>query len=335
VLLAMAACVIEIFLLYSGYIINCLYLVDFSEAPAFVIGPAFYLMIVSLIRGKVSWKYYLHFISPVVYLLLQLPFLLTPEDVKYNAWIDAYHPGLPLREMDVDYGSARFWLTEHHAELVLVSLFVYIVLGTIETVNAFKRKNESFLNPINPVLQKLRLGVVQMILVTVGILIVKIFKDDDTGDHFFATYISVAVYFMSFRVVRNSLFFKQTTLAEPVKYKSSGIVPEVRDQLLTKLHVHMKEKKPFLQTDFSLPDLAQQLGTSVHALSQVINESLGKNFFEMVAEYRVDESKQLLKDQPNIKVEQIAEQVGYNSKSSFNTAFKKLTGKTPSEFRAS
>jgi AraC-like DNA-binding protein len=54
----------------------------------------------------------------------------------------------------------------------------------------------------------------------------------------------------------------------------------------------------------------------------------------MVAEYRVTEAKKLLKDRPNIKVEEIAEQVGYNSKSSFNTVFKKLTGSTPSEFRA-
>ena len=57
-------------------------------------------------------------------------------------------------------------------------------------------------------------------------------------------------------------------------------------------------------------------------------------FFEMVAEYRVSEAKSLLRDHPNIKVEEIAEQVGYNSKSSFNTAFKKLTGTTPSEFQS-
>jgi AraC-like DNA-binding protein len=53
----------------------------------------------------------------------------------------------------------------------------------------------------------------------------------------------------------------------------------------------------------------------------------------MTAEYRVEEAKKLLKEKQNIKVEEIAEQVGYNSKSSFNTAFKKITGLTPSEFR--
>ncbi|MDL5049165.1 helix-turn-helix domain-containing protein [Oscillatoria amoena NRMC-F 0135] len=52
-----------------------------------------------------------------------------------------------------------------------------------------------------------------------------------------------------------------------------------------------------------------------------------------MAFYRVEEAKRLLKEQMNIKVEEIAGQVGYNSKSSFNTAFKKITGITPSEFR--
>ena len=95
----------------------------------------------------------------------------------------------------------------------------------------------------------------------------------------------------------------------------------------------MTAQKPFLKPNFSLPDLADQMKVSVHQLSQVINDGLGKSFFEMTAEYRIEEAKILLKEKANIKVEEIAEEVGYNSKSSFNTAFKKLTGMTPSEWR--
>ena len=83
-----------------------------------------------------------------------------------------------------------------------------------------------------------------------------------------------------------------------------------------------------------MPDLADHLKTTVHMLSQVINEGLNKTFFEMTAQYRIEEAKRLLKEKPNIKVEEIAEEVGYNSKSSFNTTFKKLTGQTPSEWRS-
>ncbi|HRJ31560.1 MAG TPA: helix-turn-helix domain-containing protein, partial [Cyclobacteriaceae bacterium] len=103
--------------------------------------------------------------------------------------------------------------------------------------------------------------------------------------------------------------------------------------LLTKLKKIMVDEKPYLRSDFSQPDLAKACGISVHQVSQVINDGLGKNFFEWVAGYRVEEAKKLLIDRPNIKVEEIAEQVGYNSKSSFNTVFKKITGNTPSEYR--
>ena len=153
------------------------------------------------------------------------------------------------------------------------------------------------------------------------------------GDHLFAAYITIAIYIISFQVIRQSGFFKQSSLSEQQKYKSSSITPEQQLHLLSRLKEIMTAQKPFLKPNFSLPDLADQMKVSVHQLSQVINDGLGKSFFEMTAEYRIEEAKILLKEKANIKVEEIAEEVGYNSKSSFNTAFKKLTGMTPREWR--
>lgn len=332
-LLSIVACITEIFLMYTGYIVHCLFLVDFSEAFALAIGPFLYLLVVSLTKGKISWKNYLHLAFPVIYFFLQLPFLVLPEDAKYNAWIGSYHPGWELRPFDYSYDPRLFWVTDHCTEISLLSLGLYSILSLIEIFNAFKIKKESFWRPKNGVLKFLRWECFQIVLATVGILIVKLFHQHDTGDHLFAAYITIAIYLTSFRIISHSGFFKKAALTEVQKYKNSGN-GELQVELLNKLNHLMVHQKPFLKTDFSLPDLAQQLGTTVHILSQTINEGLGKSFFEMVAEYRVGEAKKLLKDQPNIKVEEIAEQVGYNSKSSFNTVFKKLTGSTPSEFRS-
>src|SRR5262245_52948124 len=96
-LLSITLCLVEIFLMYTGYIVNCLYLVDFSEPVAFVIGPSFYLLVMSLINGRVSKSSYWHFAFAGIYLLLLLPFFFLPEDVKYNSWIGAYKPGPPYR----------------------------------------------------------------------------------------------------------------------------------------------------------------------------------------------------------------------------------------------
>lgn len=180
----------------------------------------------------------------------------------------------------------------------------------------------------------LRGGLIQIVAIFFLIILVKIFNKNDTGDHLFAAYLTIPIYLTSFQVIRQSGFFRRANLTEQTKYKSSTLTGEQQNIILEKLKHILGTEKPFLQSDFSLPQLAERLKLSVHTLSQVINDGLGKSFFEMMAEYRVEEAKHLLKDQPNIKIEEIAEQVGYNSKSSFNTAFKKITCKTPSEFRS-
>lgn len=333
-LLCMAACLTEIFLMYSGYIIHCLYLVDFSETFGVAIGPCFYLLVLSLVNNSFDRKHYLHLVFPVVYFFLQLPFLVLPEDAKYNAWIGTYHPDWEFRPFEYSYDPRLFWITDNCTEITIASLILYSTLGVIEILKAFKKKKESFWRPTNPVLKILRWEVFQVVTATLGILAVKLFYKEDTGDHLFAAYITVTIYVGSIRIMRDSGFFRQSSLAEPQKYKTSALTPEGQKGLMEKLRKVMAETKPYVKPDFSLPELARMLGTSVHTLSQVINEGLGKSFFEMTAEYRIEEAKQLLISQPNIKVEEIAEQVGYNSKSSFNTSFKKIAGKTPSEYRA-
>jgi len=332
-LLALAGCILEIFLMYTGYIIHCLYLVDFSEPLAMAIGPLFFLMLVSMIHGSIKKKQYWHLAFPIAYIFLELPFLLAPENEKYNSWIYSYHPGLPYRDVVMSYDPRWLWITDHATETTLISLGLYGMLSLMIVIQAFRRKKESYWKPMHPTLKSLRSGALKIISASVLILIIKLFNENDTGDHILAAYISLTIYFTSFGVINHSGFFRKASLDDPTKYKNSTVTPDQQIFLLEKLKTYMNTK-PFLRPDFSLPDLAHQLNTSVHTLSQVINEGLKKSFFEMLAEYRVEEAKLLLKDKPNIKVEEIAEQVGYNSKSSFNTAFKKITGKTPSEFRA-
>jgi AraC-like DNA-binding protein len=81
--------------------------------------------------------------------------------------------------------------------------------------------------------------------------------------------------------------------------------------------------------------LSGQLSVPVKVLSQVINESLGQNFFDFVNTYRVEEAKKLLTDarNPKITVLEVMYQAGFNSKSSFNTAFKKIALTTPSAYK--
>jgi AraC-like DNA-binding protein len=333
-LLTMVACLLEVLLMYTGYIQHMLHLVDFSEAPAFLIGPALYLMVVSLIHGVPGKRPYLHFIFPVVYLLLQMPFLLQPENEKYNAYISSYHPGLPYRKVHHAFDPRPFWVTDNHSATLLISLFLYGILVVVEVIKAFRQKRESLLHTQNPVLRKVRAGILHLALVFGIILLVKLIYRADTGDHLSAAFLSLTAYFTSFNIIRQSGFFSHAGLAEAPRYKNSSVTPATQKELLEKLTRLMAEKKPFLNNDFSLPGLAQALHASVHAVSQAVNEGLGKSFSELTAEYRIEEARRLLKEMPHIKVEEIGLLVGYNSKSAFNTAFKKITQRTPSEYRS-
>jgi YesN/AraC family two-component response regulator len=108
-------------------------------------------------------------------------------------------------------------------------------------------------------------------------------------------------------------------------------------KILDNIILELEVKQYFSDNLASLSDLAKKIGESPHHVSQVINEKLNISFFELIASYRVEEAKRILSDDKKNKltVEEISEMVGYNSKTAFNNAFKKLTGKTPSEFRKS
>lgn len=334
-LLSISLCLLEIFLMYTGYIIHALYLVDFSEPFALLIGPLLYFFVLALSQNSVTKKTIAaHLAFPVLYTIALIPFLAAPTEVKYNAWINAFHPDWPMKAWEVSYDPWMFVITEWHTEVVLVSLVLYVSLSGIAIVQAFRKKGESFWKPVNLSLKMLRdqtLGLSSFIVILV---VVKLLNKNDTGDHVLAAFGSLLIYANSISVINRSGFFKQATLDEQVKYKSSSLPDDGQlQQHIIKLKQIMEAQKPFLKPSFSLPELAQLMNLSVHSVSQIVNDKLGKSFFEMTAEYRIEEAKKLLVNQPNIKIEEIAEQVGYNSKSSFNTAFKKITGKTPSEFR--
>ncbi|MFI5155797.1 MAG: helix-turn-helix domain-containing protein [Chitinophagales bacterium] len=119
------------------------------------------------------------------------------------------------------------------------------------------------------------------------------------------------------------------------KYPGSAISEEDRKRMLENLNLHMRTRKPYLEPELSLEQLSAQIFLKPKILSQLINESLGQNFFDFVNHYRIEEAKRLLTNPTDKKITilEVLYEVGFNSKSSFNTLFKKYTGLTPSEFK--
>jgi AraC-like DNA-binding protein len=118
------------------------------------------------------------------------------------------------------------------------------------------------------------------------------------------------------------------------KYQHSLLDDDLARHYLNVVVEAVVNQKMYLNPDLTISMLVEQTGVSRHRLSQVINQKLGKNFNDFVNEYRVEEAKKLLVSPESHYLTNlaIAFEVGFNSKSTFYTVFKKNTGLTPSEF---
>ena len=119
------------------------------------------------------------------------------------------------------------------------------------------------------------------------------------------------------------------------KQKYSPSIDEEKNKQIESLKDFMISNEPYLDSSLTIQDLAEQVKMPVKDLSALINLYMNKHFFDFINEYRIEKAKEILKDssQKDLTILEILYQVGFNSKSSFSTSFKKHTGKTPTEFR--
>ncbi len=128
---------------------------------------------------------------------------------------------------------------------------------------------------------------------------------------------------------------EQTASPTPNKYQRNRLTDGEAKEFAQKLEVLMTTREAFREGSLTLPMLADSLGATPHLLSQVLNVHIGKSFYVFVNSSRVDALKAALADrsQQDRGVLELAMGVGFNSKSTLNSFFKKATGLTPSEFR--
>jgi AraC-like DNA-binding protein len=118
------------------------------------------------------------------------------------------------------------------------------------------------------------------------------------------------------------------------RYEKSGLDAGRMDEYEASLAAFMRKSKIYLDADLSLDVLASRMKMSKHHLTQLLNERIMKNFYSFINEYRIGEAIDRLNN-PTLQVNilSLAFDCGFNSRSSFNSYFKKITGHTPSAYR--
>ncbi len=105
------------------------------------------------------------------------------------------------------------------------------------------------------------------------------------------------------------------------------------ESLGKQLTAMMEQEKIYCDEELSLPRLSDSLGVTPHQLSQFLNQHYNKNYNNFINSYRIGDAQKLLVDEPDRNTLSIALAVGFNSYSAFHSAFRKVTGISPAEYR--
>jgi AraC-like DNA-binding protein len=139
--------------------------------------------------------------------------------------------------------------------------------------------------------------------------------------------------------LRPNMFAKKRTSLGVVnnKYQKSSLTLSFSKELKDKLIYLLEEEKVYKRNNINLDYLAEKLDTTRHNASQVINENFSLSFFELINTYRIEEAIAILKKdtEKSMNIIEVAYEVGFNNKVTFNKSFKKHLSQTPSQYISS
>ncbi len=148
---------------------------------------------------------------------------------------------------------------------------------------------------------------------------------------------ALVVYYIGYATLRQPTIIDGVPVVSTAnsRYQKSSLNEEKAQKYLKQLLTKTEKEKYYLNSDLKLKDLAAAIDISTHHLSQILNEYLHKSFFDFINEYRVKAAQDMLRnpDLDHYTILSIAFDAGFKSKASFNAAFKKYTGQTPSGYR--
>ncbi len=302
------------------------------QDPFYILGaPLLFLYVRTLIKGSAGSgrKDLFHFFPFALCLLYLLPFYFQSGAAK-----------LVSVGSHFDYWAR--WSTIRSTTLIVQFVIYLSLIGWM--LVAYSRKLKHQASPAEKsVLFQVRFMLATLTVVwVIGVLkfvLTMIFPayDTQTVDLLIPASLSVFVYAMGYIGLRRPevLTGREDLPSSPRRYEKSTLTLERSDTYLQRLRDLMNTEKPYTDGGLTLQKLAKAVAISPHHLSQTINEQLNQNFIDFINTYRIEEAKRMLGDpaKKHYSILAVSEEVGFNSKSAFNTAFKKHANMTPSEFR--
>ncbi len=317
--------------LLNGYIYRAGYynknLTDYIlvGAPfAFLYSPLMYFYVKSLTDKP--------FVFKLKYLLHAIPFLI----FTLYLCVDFYFlPEAAKRNFAYDFKDYVFWATS--IVLLNIQVVVYVV-GVVLRLRKYSKRIKTIFSSTEKINYSwLRFLVIGLFLLWLADIARALsFTSRNTAliaEIVFLLGFLLMCYLILYKALTQPVIFSSVEEIQPQKKKS--LSDEVNEQYLKKLLGCMENEKPYLDPSITIYDLAEKTSIPPRSLSDVINNSLNKNFYDFINEYRVKEAAKRFSDKSYFSktILEVLYEVGFNSKSSFNQAFKKHTGLTPTSFK--
>ncbi|MCI3938942.1 AraC family transcriptional regulator [Chryseobacterium aahli] len=306
----------------------------FRTLLAFLQIPAFYLYVLSVCYSDFKWK--------PKYLVHLLPFLIANLALVprfYSVDLASKLDFIVNRQNMVELQFTH-WL--FHLQVVVYFTAVFLLLRKAKKLYLENNSGES-LSSYHWLFQFTSVLTVFYLVV----ILKNIFKFSDYP--YVSDWIKIGILVSQlfiicwylYKALNNPRLFRnidsKLKLVSDLILEEKKIEPETLNEDLLKLKKYMIDEKPFLNPALTIQDISKEMNVPVRELSVLINHQLGQHFYDFVNTYRIENAMEILKDPSKSKVTilEILYEVGFNSKSSFNTAFKKHTGNTPTEYRKS
>ncbi|WP_299211216.1 helix-turn-helix domain-containing protein [uncultured Aquimarina sp.] len=306
---------------YEYYLPHTLYL---SASFSFLYGPLIYFYF-KRVATKYEFKLIdiLHLVPTVIFLILLFPIYSLPQEEKLRMIINNERPYLQVL-----------------VTFKLISLIIYIGLIITIYITSIKKNKNLVIGERNRLRNIVILCAIYIIAYTIYAVLINqfiirgfLFYLQIISMSLLALYISYTSY-ARLILFENSKGIKGKTKIQFHKYRKSNLTESLSAELKEKLLILLDQEKVYLQNDITLQKLADYLDTTRNNASQIINEHFDLNFFELINTYRIKEAKEILKNEKskNLNLIEVAYEVGFNNKVTFNKSFKKYNHTTPSEY---
>ena len=321
-----------------AYIQDYLDLMIFRWTICLLAMPLFYLYVLSVCYSdfKLKWKHLLHLLPIILVNLVFLPrlYLASDADMKLLSGDLEHMPEIYSIQILIEF------------QYVLYIVSAFLILKKYREIYL-----ENYTNPSTSTYKYLFQMTTVFLIAHCLVALKNVLRYSDYRQIFLwlTVVVGSAALFITcwlvmkalnhpelFRGINSKIQLTKDILPEvEEKTESKNVQDDAISSQISRLKQYMAEREPFLDPSLTIQELANQIDIPVRDLSVLINHHMDQHFFDFVNEYRIQKAMGILKDQSRsqLTVLEILYEVGFNSKSSFNTSFKKHTNLTPTAYR--